>query len=255
MICISVVSHGQSELAAGFLQSLACLRPDLVRQVIYTSNIPEPSQPPTDLGPIKLTRVRNAVPRGYGHNHNAAFARCDQPFYCVVNPDILMPSDPFPALLRCLSDPTIGLVAPLVTTPTLTVENTARSLYTPRELIRQKLRPENRGASADWLAGMFMMFRSDVFRSIAGFDERYFLYIEDVDICSRLRLAGWHLRQCADASVIHDARKQSHQSMAFTRWHIAGMLRYWSSPSFWRYRALLTRQRAKGTESKDAAGI
>jgi GT2 family glycosyltransferase len=91
-----------------------------------------------------------------------------------------------------------------------------------------------------------MLFRSEAFSAIGGFDEGYHLYIEDVDICTRLRLAGWTLRQCPGASVIHDARKQSHRSLKFTRWHIAGMLRYWFSRSFWRYRSLLKAKRRAG---------
>ena len=240
MICISIVSHGQGAIAARFLQSLDRCAPSLVSQVVYTRNIPE-TTPATTLRGIALSTIDNARPRGFGENHNAAFARCEQPFFCVVNPDIVLPDDPFPALYRCLADEGLGLVAPLVTTPSLVTENTARRLYTPPELIRQKLRPRNHGAAPDWVAGMFMLFRSEAYRAIGGFDERYFLYIEDVDICTRLRLAGWRLKQCRESSVIHDARKQSHRSLQYTAWHLAGMLRYWGSPSFWRYRAMLRR--------------
>jgi GT2 family glycosyltransferase len=245
VICISVVSHGQAEIAAAFLRSLGVVAPGLVSQVVYTRNIPEPELPPVDLEGIELVVIDNPRPRGFGENHNAAFARCTRPFFCVVNPDILLPSDPFGELLHCLEDPGLGLVAPVVTTPALVIENTARALYTPVELIRQKVSPRNRAAEADWLAGMFLMFRSEAYQGIGGFDERYFLYIEDVDICTRLRLAGWRLAQCQACSVIHDARKQSHRSLKYTSWHIAGMLRYWATRSFWRYRALL-RGRKKG---------
>ena len=241
MICISIVSHGQADIAAAFLRSLANVAPGLVSQLVYTRNIPEAVLPPPVQG-MELVVIDNPQPRGFGENHNAAFARCTHPFFCVVNPDILLPTDPFNALLHCFEDSRLGLVAPVVTTPALVVENTARSLYTPTELIRQKLSPHNRGTDAHWLAGMFLLFRSEAYRAIGGFDERYFLYIEDVDICTRLRLAGWRLAQCQACSVIHDARKQSHRSLKYTSWHIAGMLRYWSSRSFWRYRALLRHQ-------------
>jgi N-acetylglucosaminyl-diphospho-decaprenol L-rhamnosyltransferase len=252
VICISVVSHGQVGIAAQLLRSLALVAPGLVRQLIYTRNIPEAELPPVELDGVEVVVIENPHPRGFGENHNAAFARCSQTFFCVVNPDILLQSDPFGPLLRCLEDPELGLVAPVVTTPSLTVENTARALYTPVELIRQKLSPHNRAAEADWLAGMFLMFRSDAYREIGGFDEGYFLYIEDVDICTRLRLAGWRLAQCQRCSVIHDARKQSHRSLKYTSWHIAGMLRYWSTPSFWRYRALLRRRRKGGNDTASA---
>jgi N-acetylglucosaminyl-diphospho-decaprenol L-rhamnosyltransferase len=254
VICISVVSHGQAAIAGRFLQSLAALSPRLVSQLVYTRNIPEAETALPELGSIALTTINNPRPRGFGQNHNAAFAHCTQPYFCVVNPDILLPEDPFPALLQCLEDATLGLVAPRVTTPGLSLENTARALYTPPELIRQKLRPQNRGAAPDWLAGMFMLFRCEAYRAVDGFDESYFLYIEDVDICTRIRLAGWRLAQCQDASVIHDARKQSHRSLKYTSWHIAGMLRYWSSSSFWRYRTLLRGHRRSAGEPPPSVG-
>lgn len=242
MICLSVVSHGQREIATGFLQSLARCRPLLVSQVVYTSNLPEQDLPKMDLGHIQLVTLHNGIPKGFSQNHNAAFKHCNAPHFGVVNPDILLQSDPFPALLDCLEEPAMGLVAPLVTTPSLAVENTSRRLYTPVELVRQKISPSNSGAQGDWLAGMFLLFRSQAFQAIKGFDESYFLYIEDVDICTRLRLAGWMLRQCTAAQVIHDARKSSHRSLRYTTWHLGGMLRYWRSPTFWRYRRLLNEE-------------
>jgi N-acetylglucosaminyl-diphospho-decaprenol L-rhamnosyltransferase len=243
VICISVVSHGQMEIAAAFLQTIARFKPPLVSHVVYTRNIGEPDLPALDLGPARLEIISNSVPKGFGANHNAAFERCRSPFFCVCNPDILLASDPFPRLIEPFEKQNVGLVAPRVLTPAGRVENTARSLYTPFELLSQKLRPANLGGRADWLAGMFLLFRSQAFRGVGGFDAGYFLYIEDVDICSRLRVAGWELLQHPEAEVVHDARKQSHRSLKYTRWHLAGMLRYWSSPGFWRHRRLLSRDR------------
>jgi N-acetylglucosaminyl-diphospho-decaprenol L-rhamnosyltransferase len=239
LICLSIVSHGQLALAAALLRTLSGLQPEAVSQIIYTRNIPEPDLPPLELPGVALEIVSNSQPKGFGANHNAAFERCRQPYFCVLNPDILLPMDPFPPLLEALGDRSVGLVAPLVTTPQNRIESTARSLYTPAELLRQKLRPRNQGESAHWVAGMFMLFRSDAFRSVSGFDPGYFLYIEDVDICTRLRVAGWQLRQVPQARVIHDAQKRSHRSPTYTRWHLAGMLRYWRSPAFWKYRRML----------------
>ena len=243
MICLSVVSHGQAPIAAGFLSSLASVKPPLVTRVVYTRNIPEPALAIPDLDPIRFEIIDNAAPHGFGENHNAAFRRCAEPYFCVVNPDILLVEDPFPALVDAFREPALGLAAPLVLSPERQVENTARSLYTPAELLRQKWRPRNRAGSADWLAGMFMLFRSDVYRLIGGFDERYFLYIEDVDICTRLRVAGFGLRQQAGAQVIHAAQKRSHRSLRHAAWHTRSMLRYWATPSFWRYRSMLKQAR------------
>lgn len=239
MITLSIISHGQRELAIKLLRDLARHGCPDVSEVIYTRNLPEPPLPAIDLGHIRLVVIDNPAPKGYGANHNAAFARCGQPYFCVCNPDISLPGDPFGRLLGFMQARGLGLAGPLVKAPDGTVENSARRLYTPREVIRQKLAPANQCAAEHWIAGMFMLFRADAFRSVGGFDPCYYLYIEDVDICTRLCVEGWTLAQCPDAVVVHDARRDSHRTLRYSLWHLSGMLRYWSSPGFWRYRRLL----------------
>lgn len=243
MLCLSVISHGQHTLAMRLLGCIARDRSPLVTRIVYTRNLPEAPLPPSITAIPGLEVIDNAAPLGFGRNHNQAFGRCQEPFFCVLNPDIEWEHDPFPALLACFDaptkDPGLGLVAPLVRSPAGAIENTARRLYTPAEMLAQKRRPRNAGANADWLAGMFLLFGANAWRNIGGFDERYHLYIEDVDICTRLRLAGWQLAQCDTATVVHDAQNQSHRSLRYTGWHLRGMLRYWTSPTFWRYRKSL----------------
>ena len=244
-ITLSVVSHGQRDIALRMLQDILRLMPPDVAEIIYTANVPEQELPPLATGHIRLTMIRNETPKGFGANHNTAFSHCRTRYFAVLNPDLRFERDPFPALLRGFAAPERGLMAPQIYSPEGRLENTARKLYTPRELIRQKLQPANHGSDPDWIAGMFLLFDARAYRAIKGFDEGYFLYIEDVDICSRLCLAGWTLAQAADARVVHDARKQSHRSLRFTLWHIGGMLRYWTRVCFWRYGFRLWRHRAK----------
>lgn len=264
MICVSVVSHDQRELVGRLFACIARDRCDAIAQVIYTRNVPEGPLPDGADAMPGLEVVDNAQRRGFGANHNAAFARCRQPYFCVLNPDIEWARDPFAALLAAFvastrdappsattrqattrqatdpqATPPLGLVAPRVVAPGGQLQNTARRLYTVGEMIGQKLHPANHGPDADWLAGMFMLFRSDAYRKIGGFDPGYFLYIEDVDICSRLQLAGWSLAQVDGAEVVHRARSSSHRSLRYASWHLGGMLRYWTGRSFWQHRARL----------------
>jgi GT2 family glycosyltransferase len=87
---------------------------------------------------------------------------------------------------------------------------------------------------------MFMLIPAAVFRKIGGFDERYFLYYEDVDLCARMRLGGYDIRLCPNAKVIHEARRQSHRDLRYFRWHLASILRFFFSKPFitimWRRR-------------------
>lgn len=83
---------------------------------------------------------------------------------------------------------------------------------------------------------MFMLFRSQDFERLGGFDERYFLYYEDVDICVRAGQQGMRVVACPKVSVVHDARRDSRRSFKHLRWHLASMVRF-----FWRHWGRLPR--------------
>lgn len=183
--------------------------------------------------------VRNPSPKGFGANHNAAFARCREPFFCVLNPDIELVGNPFPALLGCMARKEVALAAPLILSPAGGVEDSARYFPTLASLLRKAfLGDQGRIATApgqpplfpDWVAGMFALFRSEAYVALGGFDERYFLYYEDVDICRRARLLGWQVALCPAASAVHDARRASRRNLKHLCWHVASMVRY-----LWRY--------------------
>jgi GT2 family glycosyltransferase len=85
----------------------------------------------------------------------------------------------------------------------------------------------------DWVGGMCMVFPVAVFKQLGGFDQRYFLYYEDVDLCGRLKLSGYHAVVCPQATVIHHAHRSSHRQLKYLRWHLASMLRFFLSSVYW----------------------
>ncbi len=239
----------------------------LLDRVVVTRNLPERWQPVCAHPSATLETIDNPQPRGFGANHNAAFARCASEWFLVANPDLRLPADPLPALLAAAA-PGVGLVAPLVREPDGSIADSARTLPTPAALLRrylpaglagtasrtapatapqpgsgESLQPAS-GEAPQWYAGMFLAIRSEAFESIGGFDERYHLYCEDVDLCARLRLAGWQLRQAQGAVVVHDARRASRRSLRHLGWHLASMARLWRSDAWRSYRALLASERA-----------
>lgn len=236
-VSISVVSHGQAKLVDLLLRDLS-LHSKTAIEVLLTVNVPEalPFDPTRFAFPVRL--LSNAKPRGFGANHNAAFRKCKGKHFCVMNPDIRLEGDPFPALLACLEDPQAGIVAPLIRNPAGAIEDSARHFPTPWGILKKALRasPEIEypvaGAEPlypDWVAGMFMLVASGVFADIGGFDERYFLYYEDVDLCARLARCGRRVVLCPGAIVVHDARRQSRRNLRYVRWHLLSMLRFFLS--------------------------
>jgi N-acetylglucosaminyl-diphospho-decaprenol L-rhamnosyltransferase len=243
-VSISVVSHGQGALVELLLESLAA-HARTPFELILTVNVPEAR--PANLAsfgfPVRV--IDNAAPKGFGANHNAAFRESRGATFCALNPDIRIGRDPFPELLGCLRDPSVAVAAPLITNPAGEIEDSARQFPTPLSILRKALRSKlevdypigSEPFYPDWVAGMFMLFPREAFASFEGFDERYFLYYEDVDLCARVRLAGKRVVLCPSAVAIHDARRQSMRSLRHARWHIASMARYfalWATSLAWR---------------------
>ena len=183
----------------------------------------------------KIILQINSKPKGYGANQNAAFLNSQAPFFCVLNPDISLKENPFPSLLSHFSDDRVALVGPKILSPEGAEEDSARREPTFRNLVLKALGQDNGTYSPkersnvlhpDWLAGMFLLMRREVLSKIGGFDEKYFLYYEDVDLCKRLHLSGYEIIQDRSAEVTHDARRASRKNWGHARWHLASMMRY-----------------------------
>ena len=232
-VSVSIVSHGQAALVGKLLDDLTRLAPDGI-EVIVTENVPEGLDLSRHAFPFEVTMVRNPKRKGFGANHNAAFARAGGKFFAVLNPDIRLLDDPFPSLCEAAAEQGIGVAAPVVLSPAGAVEDSARRFPTPAALVRRLLIGSHGkdypivGAriAPDWVAGMFMLFSRGSFEAVSGFDEHYFLYYEDVDLCWRLREAGLVAAVVTGARVVHDARRDSHRKLTYLRHHLAGMFRF-----------------------------
>ncbi len=71
--------------------------------------------------------------------------------------------------------------------------------------------------------------RRHVFREAGGFDERYHMYCEDVELCTRLRLLGYRIVQDRSVRVVHDARRDSHRKWNHLAWHVGSLTRFFLS--------------------------
>jgi GT2 family glycosyltransferase len=241
-ISLSVVSHQQIELIGRLLQDIEkhCRAHSL--EVILTLNMRE--VPPFDLNgfsfPVMV--IENSIPQGFAANHDQAFSRSTGRYFCVINPDIRLDSDPFQIMMECLEDQSVGVVGPLVLNTQNAIEDSARKFPGPL-IILCKLFGKCRGGDykigeeiilPDWVGGMCMLFRRDVYKQLGGFDRKFFLYYEDVDLCARMWLHGYKVALVPKVRVIHEARRDSHRKTKFLKWHLASMLKFFLSPVYWR---------------------
>ena len=241
-ISISIVSHAQGDMVAGLLKDLDrfCVHEKI--EVLLVSNIAEefPFREFDFSFPLKI--IKNEMPKGFGENHNTSFSHAKGRYFCVMNPDIRMDASPFKPLIALFDDVSVGLAAPVVVSPQGNVEDSARTFPTPLTIICKAF-GGCRGSSdlvgqlpvyPDWVGGMFMVFPSAVFQAIGGFNQAYFLYYEDVDICARLNLAGSRVALSPSAVVVHHAQRTSRRELRYTLWHLRSMLRFFCSGVCWR---------------------
>ena len=230
---ISVVSHGQAALVRRLLADLERLPPNTF-EVVLTLNIPE-DESSLLTGKLPLRVIRNAVPKGFGANHNAAFAASLGTYFIVVNPDVRLPDLCLDELRRVVDEGRTGACAPAVVNGHGQLEDSARRLPTLGRLLRRVVLRDrsldyvwrDEPQEVDWVAGMFIVFRREAFVQARGFDERrFFMYFEDVDLCDRLHKLGWAVRVQPAVRVVHDAQRASRTSLKHLQWHLTSAVRY-----------------------------
>ena len=230
---LSVVSHGQAALVRLLLSDLERLCPADV-EVLLTLNVPEDEHGLTSSG-FPLRVIRNPQPKGFGANHNAAFAVSRGAYFVVINPDIRLPAPVLDVLRQVIDQNCTGACAPSVVNSLGRMEDSARRFPTVLRLLRRVVlrdhsldyRWQGEPQEVDWVAGMFVMFRREAFEQVRGFDDaRFFMYFEDVDICRRLNTLGWIVRVHPAVRVVHDAQRASARQLKHLRWHLTSAVRY-----------------------------
>jgi GT2 family glycosyltransferase len=252
-ISISIVSHKQALIVKRLLMDLQKYCPRGI-EVLLTINVSEKMPFDQQDFNFPLHLIGNDRPRGFSSNHNAAFQLSKHIFFCVMNPDIRLRSNPFPTLLACFENRLTGAVAPLIVDPACKIEDSARRFPTPFSILKKALKINvkkdydfpSEPFCPDWIAGMFMLLSRDRFREMGGFDEKYFLYYEDVDLCARLYLAGYQNILCPSVSVVHEAQRASHKKLSYLKWHIWSFLRFFLSKVFFNVAVKKIRNKERG---------
>jgi hypothetical protein len=181
----------------------------------------------------RATLIRNPANVGFGRAVNQAAAVATAPRLLLVNPDCRLVSGAISTLRSVLdAELSCAVVGPRIFDPDGTVQGSARGdpdmltglfgrtgalrvLLPFLPVARRNVVVEDAvrtGASSvvvDWLSGACMLIRRDAFTAAGGFDERFFLYWEDADLCRRLRNRGFQVRYVPGASAVHQVGRSS----------------------------------------------
>lgn len=246
MLTLSIVSHGHGPLLDRLLTQLD-RQPSLADvRVVVTLNLADEPFEASRYPRLAIVVVRNAQQRGFGANHNAAFRNCQTRWFGVLNPDLtLSDGEPFTELMRSGAEAErVAAIAPRIVNAGGESEDSVRANLTPWSLAARQIfgRREalsvqgttRRGEPFFWLAGMCLLLDAAAFRSVGGFDERFFLYCEDYDLCARLYSAKYAIKLEPRTQLVHEAQRDSHRSLRHLRWHLISLAKVWTSAAFWR---------------------
>lgn len=186
---------------------------------------------------------------GFGAAHNIALRRSLKraPYQLVVNPDISMDSSVIPALCEFMdSHPGVGQAMPAVRYPDGSEQRLAKRLPSPADLFLRRFLPVAQGLFAEaWrryemrdvdlsapcevpsLSGCFMFLRSSALEAAGLFDERFFMYMEDVDLCRRIGAVSQTIF-FPGCSVVHGYSKGSYKNARLFRLHLGSAIRYFN---------------------------
>jgi len=210
-------------------------------EVVIVNNGPEPlAAPPSPGARVSLRVIESGGNPGFGTatNLGVAASATATPWIAIVNPDVVLGTGSLDTLIELASrDTRIAMAGPRILTPTGAIYPSARRLPSLRHGIGHALfgtvwrtNPWTRRYVADrsaaterdagWLSGACFVIRSEVFESLGGFDESYFMYFEDVDLAARVVKAGLRIRYLPQADVMHiGGASTRHASRAMIRAH------------------------------------
>lgn len=228
-VSISIISHNHGKLLLQTITSLtdALVRADLSYEILLTINVPE-KIPGKFHNNKNIVIIQNSSPKGFGANHNQAHKLSKGEYFIVCNPDIEVPqSFNFRSLLH--ECPDFGVLSPIITSISGAPQEFLRHDITVKNFIRRRLGyPEVLGNRFMWLAGVFLVFTSFTYQSLDGFDEDYFMYVEDADICRKIWYQNGDIIVSQNEMLAHHAQHASHRTIKHTYWHIKSLFIYWS---------------------------
>jgi hypothetical protein len=192
---------------------------------------------------------------GFGAGHNRALAATRSACHAIVNPDVEFAPGVIPALMATLAaHPGAALVGPALSADSSHVEHWCRAQPRPFDLLARRFLPANlrsirerqsrferrdlprdRPSDVDVLSGAFLVCDTQALRRLGGFDSRYFLYLEDYDLCRSALAAGMRCIFDPRQHVIHRRGGHSYSRIRPLLWHTRSAIQYFNK---WGWRPL-----------------
>lgn len=224
-LSIIIVNHNSGDYLKKCLDSLKVSPPRSIFEIFVVDNASEEG----DLQDLEndcpeVTLIRNSRNLGFARAINQAIVKARGRYFLILNPDTLIFKNGVDHLVDFMEEhPEAGAAGPLLLYPDGTRQPSCRSFPTPlkvffgRTSLLTKWFPKNpitrsylmenrvdlKIMEVDWVMGACIILRRKAVEEVGGFDESFFLYVEDADLCYRLRKKGWRTYFVPQARAIH----------------------------------------------------
>jgi len=206
------------------------------------------------------TLIQNDVNRGFAAGANQGIRATAAPFILLLNPDAEIISGTLGGFVKVARErQQAGAIGPLVRDPDGSIYPSARKVPSMAEgaghAFLGPFIPDNRFSRAytmadwdrlseravEWVSGSCMLLRRDALDQIGLFDEGFFMYVEDVDLCTRLRQRGWDVLFSPELEVLHvgGVSTGGYRSRRMTLEHSRSIYRYFAKHGSPGWRAAL----------------
>jgi N-acetylglucosaminyl-diphospho-decaprenol L-rhamnosyltransferase len=248
-LAVVVVNYNAGDYLPRCLGSVFASSGDLSVDVVVVDNGSRDGSAASAVAAHPRARlIENRSNLGFAAAANIGIRATEAPYVLLLNPDAEIVSGTLASLVKVADEhPDAGAVGPLVRNPDRTIQPSARRVPRTFEAVMHAflgpVAPGNRWTRAytmadwdrtterevEWISGSAMLLRRRALQEVGVFDDGYFMYVEDVDLCTRLRRSGWTVLFSPELEVIHEmgvsARGQSHR---MAREHSRSIYRYFS---------------------------
>ena len=184
---------------------------------------------------------------GFGHNYNLLNA--DEKYFLIFNPDIIVTKENLYNMVTVMeNDESIALLVPKVLNEDGSIQHLMRRRVTVfdyalrfipfdfvKKLFAKRLAtyecrdiPQDRFVDINMGSGCFMLIRGDIYKEINGFDERYFMYFEDTDLCLMLKKRNRRVVYTPFSFVVHFYERGSHKNWKLFKIFVKSMVKFFN---------------------------
>jgi hypothetical protein len=227
-ISVIILNYKSEQHLANCVQSLQKYLSAISHEIIIVNN-----------DPILITRVlpnehlqilNNPSNEGFAKacNKGATLAQGDLLFF--LNPDTEIISGKIIDLITAFQDPSVGIVSPQLITTDGTIQpwsagykiNLLEIILNNLGVVRsKKFWSTNNLSEPDWTSGAALIIKSTLFKKLNGFDEHFFMYFEDVDLCKRVREQLLHVVIMPTIKILHLSGQSSSSSNQQKKYYYA----------------------------------